>query len=38
MNDSVTLRNLVAKLDIFKVFTSTRGDDEHRLDYDEEEI
>jgi hypothetical protein len=37
MNDSVTLRNLVAKLDIFKVFTSARGDDEHRLYGDEEE-
>ncbi len=38
MNDSVTLRNLIAKLDTFKVFTSARGDDVHHLYYDDEEI
>jgi hypothetical protein len=31
MNDSVTLRNLIIKLDTFKVFTGARSDDEHDL-------
>jgi hypothetical protein len=39
MNESsVTLQNLIAKLDRIKVFTGARGDDMHPLYNDEEEF
>jgi hypothetical protein len=38
MNDSVTLRNLIAKLDTVEVFTGARGDDVYHLYYDVERI